>query len=215
VAGLNIIQAMKQATNQEAKPDSKQGFSRRDVLRTLSVGAAGSVLMAIPMEAAEHVHHMIEVEKAAGPYMAKYFTGAQYALLKALCEAILPADADSGGAVEAGAPEFIDLLTSENPEYQRKLGGGILWLDEQCISRYGSGYLECTQAQQKEMMDRIAYRKNVEADKALAAGGEFFVMLRNLTSDGFFTSKIGIEYLGYQGNTFLLEWPGCPPVPGL
>lgn len=193
-----------------------QGFSRRDVLRTLSVSAAaGSVLMAIPLEAAEHVHQMIETERASGPYVPKYFTGPQYMLLTALCSMILPADADSAGAVEAGAPEFIDLLTSENAEYQRKLGGGLLWLDAQCISRYGEGFLSCSPEQQKEMLDRIAYRRNAAEDASLAYGVEFFAMLRNLTSDGFFTSKIGIEYLGYMGNTFLLEWPGCPPVPGL
>jgi gluconate 2-dehydrogenase gamma chain len=193
-----------------------QGFSRRNLLKSLSVGAAaGSVLLAIPMEAAEHVHHMIETEKAMGPYAPKYFTEAQYKLLTLLCGTILPADADSAGAVEAGAPEFIDLLTSENTEYQRQLGGGLLWLEGQCLSRYGNGYLDCTQQQQKEMLDRIAYRKNAEQDKDLGHGVEFFTLLRNLTSDGFFTSKIGIEYLGYVGNTFLLDFPGCPPVPGL
>jgi len=193
-----------------------QGFSRRNLLKSLSIGAAaGSVLLAIPMEAAEHVHQMIASEKEAGPYAPKYFTDAQYKLLTALCGTILPADADSAGAIEAGAPEFIDLLTSENAEYQRKLGGGLLWLDEQCLSRYGSGYLECKPEQQKEMLDRIAYRKNAGSDTSLAYGVEFFTLLRNLTSDGFFTSKIGIEYLGYIGNTFLLEFPGCPPVPGL
>jgi hypothetical protein len=193
-----------------------QAYSRRDLLKSLSFSAAvGSVLLAIPLEAAEHVHHMIETEKAAGPYVPKYFLDAQYKLLTAVCGAILPADADSGGAVEAGAPEFIDLLTSENAEYQRKLGGGLMWLDEQCMHRYGSGYLSCSAEQQKEMLDSIAYRKNAAQDAGLAYGIEFFTMLRNLTSDGFFTSKIGIEYLGYVGNTFLLDFPGCPPVPGL
>jgi hypothetical protein len=135
--------------------------------------------------------------------------------LTALCGLILPADADSGGAVEGGAPEFIDLLTSENAEYQRKLGGGLLWLDAQCVDRYGAEFLSCSPQRQKEILDSIAYRSHTEHDARLAYGADFFALLRNLTSDGFFTSKIGIEYLGYQGNTFLLEWPGCPPVPGL
>ena len=193
-----------------------QEFSRRNLLKSLSVSAAiGSVLLAIPLEAAEHVHHIIETEKATGPYTPKYFTAAQYAILTALCGTILPSDADSAGAVEAGAPEFIDLLTSENAEYQRKLGGGLLWLDEQCLNRYGSTYLECTPQQQKEMLDKVAYRKNAEQDNNLLYGVEFFALLRNLTSDGFFTSKIGIQYLGYIGNGFLAEFPGCPPVPGV
>jgi hypothetical protein len=176
------------------------------------------VLLAIPLEAAEYAHNVIQAEKAsagATGYAPKYFNVHQYATLQKLCETIIPTDADSGGAIEAGAPEFIDLLTSENPEYQRKLGGGMMWLDSACNDRFGSTYLECTAQQQKEMLDLIAYRKHAERDKDLQYGVDFFSFVRNLTSDGFFTSKIGIEYLGYMGNSFLLEFPGCPPVPGL
>jgi gluconate 2-dehydrogenase gamma chain len=193
--------------------------SRRDILKSLStVAVAGSVLRAIPLEAAEYAHHMIQTEKddaKSGEYTPKFFAPHQYQTLKTLCETILPADADSGGAVEAGAPEFIDLLTSENPEYQLKLGGGLMWLDSTCEDRYGNAYLDCTPQQQKEMLDLIAYRRNGMQDKGLLYGIEFFSFLRNLTSDGFFTSKIGIEYLGFVGNTFVLDFPGCPPVPGL
>jgi gluconate 2-dehydrogenase gamma chain len=192
--------------------------TRRNVLKTLSVGvAAGSVLGVIPLEAAEFAHKMISAEKsgANGAYTPKFFPANQYKTLQSLCEAIFPADAECGGAVEAGAPEFIDLLTSENAEYQLKLGGGLMWLDAECVDRYGKAYLECDPQQQKEMLDRIAYRKNAVADKSLSQGVEFFAFLRDLSADGFFTSKIGIQYLGYIGNTYLLEFPGCPPVPGL
>jgi gluconate 2-dehydrogenase gamma chain len=151
----------------------------------------------------------------AGVYTPKYFPPQQYKTLQTLCETIFPADADSGGANEAGAPEFIDLLTSENPEYQLKLGGGIMWLDSTCIDRYGKAYLDCAAPQQTEMLDRIAYRKNILQDASLSQGVEFFEFLRKLTADGFFTSKIGIQYLGYIGNTYLAEFPGCPPVPGV
>ena len=122
--------------------------SRRDVLKSLSMGAAAtSVLRVIPLQAAEYAHHMITTEKAAsktGVYTPKYFPPQQYKTLQALCETIFPADADSGGAIEAGAPEFIDLLTSENPHYQLTLGGGIMWLDSTCTDRYGKAYLDCT-----------------------------------------------------------------------
>jgi hypothetical protein len=193
--------------------------TRRAVLKSLSMGAvAGSVLRVIPLQAAEHVHNMIESEKAdnkAGVYTPKYFEAHGYKALQALCEMILPADADSGGAMEAGAPEFIDLLTSENADYQSVLGGGMKVLDATCVSRYGKAYLECTPQQQSEILDLIAYRKNAVQDESLSQAVEFFSLLRNLTADGFFTSKIGIKYLGYKGNTYLLEFPGCPPVPGL
>jgi hypothetical protein len=172
----------------------------------------------IPLEAAEYAHKMVRAEKAAAEnqaYAPKYFSAHAYKTLQSLCETIIPADADSKGAIEAGAPEFIDLITSENKEYQVALGGGLMWLDETCIDRYGSAYLDCTPAQQKEILDLIAYRKNAATDPSLGQGIEFFSFLRKLTADGFFTSEIGIEYLGYIGNTYLKEFPGCPPVPGL
>jgi gluconate 2-dehydrogenase gamma chain len=193
--------------------------SRRDVLKSLSMGAAAtSVLRVIPLQAAEYAHHMIDTEKATsktGVYTPKYFPAQQYKTLQALCESIFPADSDCGGAVEAGAPEFIDLLTSENSQYQLTLGGGLMWLDSTCVERYGSAYLDCMAQQKTEMLDLIAYRKNIAKDPSVSQGVAFFSFLRNLTADGFFTSKIGIQYLGYIGNGYLAEFPGCPPVPGV
>jgi hypothetical protein len=190
-------------------------LSRRDVLKTLAMGAAASsVLRVIPLQAAEAAHHMIAAEKAATKaYAPKYFSAQQYKTLQALCQAIIPPDAESGGAIEAGAPEFIDLLTSENKEYQLTLGGGLMWLDETCLDRYGRVYLDCSPEQHDEILDKIAYRRNAIVDPSLSQGITFFSFLRNMTADGFFTSEIGIKYLGYIGSAFLKEFPGCPPVP--
>jgi len=192
-------------------------ISRRDILRTLAVTAAGgTVLQVIPAEAAAYVHQMVRKEKAAAPagkYTPKYFSAPQYATLIALCDAIIPKDEKSGGAVEAGAPEFIDLLTSENEKYQLRLGGGLFWLDGFCSDRYGNTFLDCSPEQKKEVLDLIAFRKNAKQDSALSQGVAFFAFLRRLTCDGYYTSKIGVADLGYIGNTSLHEFPGCPPLP--
>jgi gluconate 2-dehydrogenase gamma chain len=194
-------------------------ISRRSVLRSLGMGAvAGSVLRVIPLEAAEYAHSMIASEKSdtpAGTYTPKFFDAHGYKTLQTLCETILPSDADAGGAIDAGAPEFIDLLTSENDEYQFKLGDGLKWLDAACATSYGKAYLDCAPLQQTELLNLIAYKKNAVQDPSQKPGVEFFSLLRNMTADGFFTSKIGIKYLGYKGNTYLSEFPGCPPVPGV
>ena len=192
-------------------------ISRRDVIRTLTVGvASGSVLSMIPAQAAEHVHKMIKEDKsksASGAYTPRFFTAHQYKTLRSLCQTIIPADKESGGAVEAGAPEFIDLLTSENEDYQIKLGGGLMWLDSACRDRFGKVYLDCSPAEEKEILDVIAYRESSKQDPGLTQGVQFFAFLRDLTADGFFTSKIGIEYLKYIGNEALPDFPGCPPLP--
>src|SRR5216683_2057434 len=166
---------------------ANESISRRDILRTLAVTAAGgTVLQVIPAEAAAYVHQVVRKEKAAAPagkYTPKYFSAPQYATLIALCDAIIPKDEKSDGAVEAGTPEFIDLLTSENEKYQLRLGGGLFWLDGFCSDRYGKVFLECAPEQKKEVLDLIAFRKN------------------------------GVADLGYIGNTSLHEFPGCPPLP--
>ena len=192
-------------------------ISRRDILKSLTLTAiTGSVLRVIPLEAAEYAHRMVRAEKVAAEnavYAPKFFSAHFYKTLQSLCQTIIPPDEQAKGAIEAGTPEFIDLITSENKEYQVSLGGGLMWLDNTCIDRYGSAYLDCTPQQQTEILDLIAYRKNTKKDPSLGQGVEFFGLLRKLTADGFFTSEIGIEYLGYMGNTFVKEFPGCPPVP--
>lgn len=194
-------------------------ITRRDVLKSFTIGAAAtSVLRVIPAQAAEYAHHMIAAEKASNPakgYVPKFFPAHQYKTLESLCQTIIPADPDTGGAIEAGAPEFIDLLTSENTDYQLVLGGGLMWLDSTCSDRYGKLFLDCSPDQQKTILDQIAFRKNGLEDPALNPGIKFFAFLRNMTADGFFTSEIGIKYLDYRGNLYLQEFPGCPPVEGV
>ena len=193
------------------------GISRRDILKTLALSAVGgSVLQVIPAQAAEYAHQAVRKDKAAAPsgkYTPKYFTPQQYETLSSLCDSIIPKDETSGGAIEAGAPEFIDLLTSENEHYQLKLGGGLYWLDGFCTDRYSGPYLACTPEQRKSVLDLIAFRKNAKADPTLSQGVAFFAFVRSLTCDAFYTSKIGIADLQYIGNTALPEFPGCPPLP--
>jgi gluconate 2-dehydrogenase gamma chain len=127
-----------------------------------------------------------------------YFAEAPYKLLTELCERIVP------GAREAGVPEFVDLLASENEEYRRQLSGGLMWLDAACADRYGNPFLECAAGDQKTILDEIAFKGD-------SPGVVFFAFLRDLALDGYFTSRIGIEYLSYRGNGALPEFRGCPP----
>ncbi|MGC2767300.1 MAG: gluconate 2-dehydrogenase subunit 3 family protein [Candidatus Acidiferrum sp.] len=206
---------MSDASGKNERGISRRGVSRRDVLRNLAIGAAGgSVLQVIPAQAAELAHEIIRGEKAgAGQYTPKFFRPHQYQTLLVLCDAIIPKDNVSGGAVEAGAPEFIDLLTSENEHYQVILGGGLMWLDNFCADRYQHTFLECSPEQRTEVLDLIAFRKNARTEPLLSQGIAFFRKLRLMTCDGFYTAKIGIEDLKYIGNTALAAFPGCPQVP--
>src|SRR6202022_649755 len=134
---------------------SEQAISRRDILRTLAAGVAGGWGMkVIPAQGGEYAHHIVDKDKktsASGKYEPKFFSAHAYETVVALCDTIIPKDEHSGGAVEAGAPEFIDLLTSENVEYQASLGGGLAWLATFCTDRYSTVILACTPEQTQEV----------------------------------------------------------------
>src|SRR5215472_8307979 len=90
--------------------------SRRELLRTigasLALGAGGAELLSA--QDAEHVHHMAAAARAKGDYKPKCFTAHEYATLRRLAELIVPPEEHSKGALDAGAPEFIDLLAANN-----------------------------------------------------------------------------------------------------
>src|SRR3954453_12527701 len=102
--------------------DRPVDVSRRDLLLTLTTFGV-SVVSA---EAAQHVHNAVgEVKKSAGPYKPKWFNASEYKTLQRLVETIFPADEPSPGALAAGAPEFIDFLSSQSRELAEIYTGGF------------------------------------------------------------------------------------------
>lgn len=85
--------------------------------------------------------------------------------------------------------------------------GGLRWLDLQCLKRYNNSFVECSQKQQIEMVDAIAYPKKAKPE--MKQGVAFFNLMRNLTATGFYTTEMGGKDVGYMGNT-PNQWEGVP-----
>jgi len=185
---------------------SDSTFTRRDLVRiALAVTAAGG---AIDTLSAQHVHEMAAADKAAtgGVYKPKAFNEHEYHTLQRLAELIVPADDVSPSALESGACEFIDLLSSNNTELAAKYTGGIAWLDREMKRRYEAKFVDAKPEQQTAMLDLIAFRKTAAETPELSAGVEFFRWARMMVVDGFYTSKIGIKDVGYMGNTAVAKF---------
>ena len=176
---------------------SKQGTSRREALRNIAMSVT---LAGMPLEAAQHVHdHAAEQKKkTGGVYKPKFFDAHEYSTVRRLTELIIPKDEASGSALEAGAPEFIDLIAMNNDDIGLRMRGGIAWLDRQMEANDGKSFVASTADQQTSMLDRIAFRKNMTPETG--PGIEFFRWIRRLTADAFYTSPIGVKDVGYVGN---------------
>ena len=137
----------------------------------------------------------------------KFFTTEEMATITILADIIIPKDAVSGSASDAKVPEFIEFIVKDMPNHQIPLKGGLRWLDMQCLTRYTKAFKDCTQQQQIEMVDMIAYPKKAKPE--MSQGVEFFKLMRNLTATGFYTSEIGVADIGYAGNK-VTQWNGVP-----
>jgi gluconate 2-dehydrogenase subunit 3-like protein len=181
--------------------DRVQDVSRRDLLRITLTTLGVNVVNA---EAAQHVHQAVAEVKKTGVYKAKFFTEHEYKTLEKLADLIIPADDHSPGALAGGAPEFIDFLCSQCPELAEIYTGGLAWLDHQMKKRDSASFIAAAPERQTAMLDLIAFRKNTSAE--LAPGIHFFDWVRNMTVDAFYTSKAGMDDLGYMGNSAMSEF---------
>ena len=167
--------------------------SRRDVLRNIAIAA---LLGPLSEEAAAQVHQHAAEEVRKNPaaaYKPKHLTPDEFEALGILSDLIIP------GARKAGAVEFIDLLCHGNEEFATGYTGGLAWMNSWLRGHHQADFLRATDAQRKELLDRVAYRKNSTPETA--AGVEFFDLARRMCSDAYFTSREGVKAIGFQGNS--------------
>jgi hypothetical protein len=187
--------------------------NRRKMLKVLGAAPALAGIAWTDAEAQQAHQHAQQARRAAtgakaAPYKPKFFTAHEYATITALANLIIPKDERSGNASDAGVPEFIDFMMTDQPDRQLLMRGGVKWLDSECRKQYGQPFVKCTAAQQTEMCDALAFP--AKAKPQHSHGVRFFGAVRDLTATGFFTSKIGIADLDYKGNTFVAQWTGAP-----
>ena len=205
--------------------------SRRDALRM--IGAAVGFGVGIAQAEAAGVHAAAALQAAARgqAYKPRFFTPREWETVRILVDLILPRDERSGSATEAGVPEFMDFLMNDPADSDRAresrqtaMRGGLAWIHAICVRRFGRDFVECTEAERVALLDEIAYEKpdedgTVEREPRdlrdlrvrVEHGPAFFHSFRDLTASGFWTSKMGIQDLGYVGNTLVAEWKGPPP----
>lgn len=206
-------------------------MDRRETLKTLLVGtvAGGTMLTATASckkevgEAVDIVEELVEgggygrtpkeMEHDKKLHAETFFNAHEMATIAVLCDIILPADEVSGSATDADVPVFVAFIVKDLPYHQLPLRGGLMWLDHEANRRFNTDFISSADAQQIEIVEDIAYppmnEKEAVAPVPFAQGIKFFSLLRDLTLTGFYTTKIGIDDLGYVGNRANV-WDGVP-----
>jgi hypothetical protein len=191
---------------------NEKGMNRREAVQLMSVLpiAAALGLSRVDHEKAWGLVDAARERAAEGiAFAPKFFTPAEFRTVGILADMIIPRDGRSGSATDAGVPEFMDFIMLDKPENQKWMRGGLAWIDAQSTTRFGKAFAGASANEREQILNDIAWP--TRAPLPLADGVHFFNRFRDLTSSGFWTSRMGIKDLRYMGNTFNPDWNGCPP----
>lgn len=158
----------------------------------------------------------------AGPYKPRFFDAAEWAFMQAACDRLIPADAEGPGALEAGAPEFIDRqmetpyahgatwymqgpFQQGAPElgYQLKLVPrdiyrlGIAAVDRYSRTAYGKPFAELDAATRDTVLGALEAGKLELGDVPAKV---FFGQLLQNTREGYFCDPV------HGGNRGMAAW---------
>lgn len=186
--------------------------NRRDVLKLLTAAPAAAGFVWTQAEVAEAQARAqaarTAAQRTAKPFKPRFFTDHEYATVRLLADLIIPRDERSGGATDAGVPEFMDFIMIDMPARQLAMRGGLAWLDRECERRFDKRFVDCADAQRTAVLDDISWPQRAKPE--VSNGVAFFNSFRDLTASGFWTTKMGMQDLQYLGNTYVPEWKGCP-----
>ena len=131
----------------------------------------------------------------------------------ALCDLIIPADADSPSASEVGVVAFLDeWISAPYPVQQtdrETVLRGLQSLDEEAQRRFRRDFAALAADEMSAICDEICYLP--KAPERLKAAAAFFARFRDLAAGGYYTSPEGMRSIRYVGNVALPRFDGPPP----
>ncbi len=194
-------------------------MNRRESLKALTIATLSTEVLlkacktkdenvdASKIKTAESDRLKEEVERNEKLNAEKFFNSHEMETVTVLGDILIPKDDKSGSASDAKVPEFIEFIVKDMPDHQLPMRGGLRWLDLQMLNRYNNPFKDCSADQQIQMVTEIAYPGKAKPE--MQQGVAFFNRIRSLTAIGFFTSKMGLDDLGYAGNK-PNQWNGVP-----
>ena len=177
-------------------------MDRREALAALGIGAAA---YGLPAPDGLAFRRWL----ARNQDQQRFLTSAELALVTLLGDLIIPRDEKSGSASDAGVPAYVDfILGISSGQTQNNWRTGLRWFDEEAQRRFTRTFAQSDDAQRRLILDDIAWPARARPELQQQAG--FFNSVRDLVAAGFFSSRMGVQDLGYQGGVFNPEWRGAP-----
>jgi hypothetical protein len=183
------------------------GMPRRTALQVLFGGAAGAFALPAAIDAQHPIHQHLSNAAAVEQAQQRAAVAAstpvfldphQAKTLDVLAETVVP------GSTGARVGPFIDqLLAVDSGANQRAFTGALGAFDMIAITRHGKVWIGITPQQQDALL-----REASTADATSALRGHF-QNLKDWIAGAYYSSEIGMRELGWDGNVFHAQLPGC------
>jgi len=206
-----------------------QGIERREILRYIGIASVAGTFPGFHQwvfACSESPAHHPAATAPATSYKPLFFSPDHYRLVEHIAEMIIPED-DTAGAKRAGVAEFIDFMVANrvavSPRYeirstqdaiqqgnnaQVQFLAGMDWINSRSKSEFGKPFLDAAPEQQVGLLEELAYKAKFKPTTEM--GREFFQLMRDYTVVGYYTSKAGLQGLGYPGlRAIWPKMPGC------
>ena len=195
-----------------AEATAEGGIARRAVLQTLLGGVGAGLALPSIVEAQHPVQHHLtsaagveqaQKKAAAAAYKPEFLDAHQLKTLDVISEAIVP-----GSSAAKVAPFLDQLLAVESAQNQRGFIGALGAFDMAAIEKYSRAWKLLTAAEQDTLLQAAS-----TADSGRASGKttmrDHFQTLKGWISGAYYSSEAGMKELGWTGNVFHQELPGC------
>ena len=193
---------------------NEKKISRRAALKVIAVGVgSASALQILDNDVlGQHKHPDMQMDRSPAASVpatevARFFNPQEMETIATISDLIIPTDEHSPGARAAGASGFIDLMVNESPNETKALWrDGLAAVERMSQLQFSAAFIQASQEQQISLLKTIS--RNERRPKKIEE--RFFVAIKSLTVDAYYTSAIGIHQdLRYKGNAILKEFVGC------
>ena len=202
-------------------------ISRRGALKylgLLSASVAGREFLAswlpLPMASADGhgapvaisgMHHQDAEAEPAVPYTPQFFSAEEFETVQILTALVIPTD-DTPGAKEARVADYIDFVVFSAAEFepalQKEWIDGLKFVESESHRQFGKAFRSATEGERVKLLTGMSVAEHDE--KSQHEGSGFFSTIKDMTVEGFYTSKIGlIDVLDFQGMNYMADFPGC------
>ena len=181
-----------------------QDMDRREALAAMGVGAFAAYGVGTP------TWERFKRLAVSGQQSAGFFTPAERATLGVLVDMVIPRDAKSGSATDAGSLDYMDFVVGDSSDRGKQAWrDGLAWFDAEAGRRFNKTFTQASEQERGQIVDAVAWPARAAAE--LRPQVDFFNRLRDLTATAFFSSRMGVEDLNYMGGVFNPDWQGAPP----